>query len=411
MLNNKIKTMGFLFNKEETEEELKTICQWWIDNIITADAYTFVGEVSHEGDVNLEANKGVILTTRMLWFFSEAAKALENTDKLLCKKLQTAANLMFKFICNYFLDKDYGGVFWEVDCYGHLVNDRKQVYAQSFAIYAFSAYYKLTNSQQALDHALAIFNYLEQYSLDKEKGGYLEAFSREWGTLEDVRLSDKDLNSPKTMNTHLHVLEAYTALYRVMRNEPIQLALTRLLACYVERFYRSEQGHFKMFQSDNWDDESTHISYGHDIESSWLIWEAAEVLGDTTLLQRYRPIVLELATVCMETGLNSDGSIMDLHELATKKDIPERVWWVQAEAVVGFLNAYQMTADKRFMTTAYATWDFIKNQIIDKDGGEWHAIAEKDQHAGYKEYKVGFWKGPYHNGRALLEICRRMSGH
>ncbi|WP_054113852.1 AGE family epimerase/isomerase [Marinagarivorans algicola] len=407
MLQTSSPTTNSLINPQEIEAHLKTLSQWWLEHTLTDDKYTFVGEVSHDGIANPKANKGIILTTRMLWFFSESAKTYQHIDAVHSQKLEAAATVLFQFICQHFIDKEYGGVFWELDCYGKLINGRKQVYAQSFAVYAFAAYYTLTHNSAALEQAMVLFSLIEQHSLDTIHGGYHEALSQTWGPLEDLRLSNKDLNSAKTMNTHLHVLEAYTGLFSAHKNSALKIALTRLLACYVDRFYNDDTGHFKMFQSIDWQDESTHFSYGHDIESSWLVWEAAEALEDPSILKKYKPITVKLATTCMQAGLNQDGSVMDMHNIAQCKDIPERIWWVQAEALVGFTNAYQLTGDSRFATTAHTVWAFIKDQIVDNVKGEWHSMAQKDQHANYKEYKVGFWKGPYHNGRALLELYQR----
>lgn len=409
MLHTAAPTTSDLINPQEIEAQLKVLSQWWLEHTLTGDNHTFVGEVSHDGIANPKANKGIILTTRMLWFFSESAKAYQHIDGAQSQKLHAAATVLFNFICQHFIDKEYGGVFWELDCYGKLINGRKQVYAQSFAIYALASYYTLTHNPQALEQATTLFSLLEQYGLDKVNGGYHEALSRTWGPLDDVRLSDKDLNSAKTMNTHLHILEAYTGLYRAHKNSQLKTALTHLLACYVDRFYDEAIGHFKMFQSIDWQDESTHFSYGHDIESSWLVWEAAETLEDSALVTKYKPIILKLATTCMNEGLNQDGSVMDMHNIAQQKDVPERIWWVQAEALVGFTNAYQLTGNSRFATTTHTVWAFIKDQIIDDIKGEWHSIAKKDQTVNHKAYKVGFWKGPYHNGRALLELYQRAS--
>ena len=398
----------------ELHEHLLTLSHWWLENVLTQDDTAFVGEISSTGEKHHQANKSVILSTRLLWFFSEAAVVLNTktqstsvNHQALIGELRDAANVVYAFITRHFIDDNHGGVFWEVDYQGNKVNGRKQIYAQSFAIYALAAYYKLTKEPVVLDQATSIFDLIERYSADPIHGGYHEAFSQQWQTLDDVRLSSKDLNSKKTMNTHLHILEAYTALYKVCGEKLLKQKLEALMETFVTRFFDTQSQHLNMFLSENWVNESTHFSFGHDIESSWLIWEAATALGDEKLLQRYRRVVLDLAKLCAEQGMNSDGSLVDMRDIGTAKDSSDRIWWVQAEAMVGFQNAFMLKPESHYQQKALALWRFIQTEIIDHEHGEWHAVARSDQVDDYAEYKVGFWKGPYHNGRALIEMISR----
>jgi mannobiose 2-epimerase len=307
-------------------------------------------------------------------------------------------------LLDHFDDKVQGGVFWELDAQGQLVNGKKQTYAQSFAIYALCAYYKATGEQAALDKALSYFQLLEQHSWDLQQLGYLEAFSQHWQALQDLRLSDKDLNYPKTMNTHLHVLEAYTALYLQHKTVEVQQALERLTLLFAERIVNASNGHLRLFMDMDWADHSPFYSYGHDIEASWLLWEALCALDDQHLLQIYRPLVVQMADVALQQGLCADGHLADEWHLATQQQHQQSCWWIQAEALVGFLTAWRLTGDMGYFSAAEGLWDYIQREHIDAVGGEWHWLAASNPDRA-TQYKVGFWKGPYHSGRAMMEAA------
>ena len=388
--------------------ELHRINGYWLDEVLTEQSY--IGEVSLDGAVNTEADKGIILATRMLWYFSEAAMYLED-DRLI-----KAASKMYHFICDHFIDEESGGVFWMLNATGLVINDRKQVYAQAFAVYALSAYARLTGSFKALSQAREIFLLIEEHAFDQENGGYLEAFSRGWGELEDIRLSEKDLPSEKTMNTHLHIIEAYAGLLRAEKSlgekvysSQVRFSLLRLLEIYRTRFYNAKSRHLHMFLSKDWRDESTEISYGHDIESSWLVWEAVSEIGDSAISDKFLPMVKALCEATVQEGMSrSNDCVYDLFVKETATIEKDRVWWVQAEAMVGFMNAWELTGDSRYIGFVSAIWHYIKYDLLDLKQGEWHWIAKSDQVPSNYHYKVGPWKGPYHNGRSLLELCVRI---
>lgn len=384
---------------DECRAELQRVCHWWQDNVLLPEG--FAGEVSSAGEVKPAAPKGIILATRLLWFYSEAAIYLGQPQ------WRKVADHLYRYIATHFIDRHYGGVFWELDAKGCVTNNRKQVYAQAFAIYAFSAYYRLSGDKHVLDLAYSLFGLIERHALDRINGGYCEAFSHDWGRLDDLRLSDKDLNSAKTMNTHLHILEAFTGLYIADKNPDVQNALTGLVRCYSKHFSAETVPHLKMFMDLDWQDDSVDYSYGHDIESSWLLWEAAHALGDEHLRDELKDLVLTLVSSCENEGIQSDGSLIDAYSLVDACQIEDRVWWVQAEALVGFFNAYEMTGDRRYLTIVNKLWSYIKLEIIDSEKGEWRWLAKSDPKSA-SHYTAGFWKGPYHNGRALIELCQRI---
>lgn len=385
--------------KNAFESELYAIADWWVDNTVDEIHGGFVGEMSVDNKVNATADKGIILNTRILWFFSEAALFTGN------KRYTQMAERAYTYIVDHFLDTEHGGVFWALDYRGNVVNNRKQVYAQAFAIYGLSAYYKLTKQADVLAQAHAIFELIEANAQDENHQGYLEAFSNTWGRLDDMRLSEKDLNSPKSMNTHLHILEAYTALHIAAPNPKVSAAIKHCLGLFDRYIINKANWHLRMFQDMDWEDVSTSYSYGHDIECSWLMWEAVESLESEELHAHYKPAVIALAETCLEQGIGKHSEVLDAYNFETQALVDERVWWVQAEALVGFLNAYHLTGEQRYIDAALNVWEFINSYQKDSVGGEWHWLSRLDlPHTG--DCKMGPWKAPYHNGRAMMESIK-----
>lgn len=387
----------------EFHEELVAIADWWLEHTIDFELGGFYGEVSTDNVPVKNASKGIILNSRILWFFSEAARELQ------ADKYRQAAQRAYEYIANYFFDKEHGGVYWELDAHGNPVNTKKQVYAQAFTIYALTAYYQLTQDSQALEKALACFELLEKNTIDRECEGYLEAFTREWGVIDDVRLSEKDLNFPKSQNTHLHVLEAYTTLNKIHPTPEITAALRYNIELFDKYMIDKNTYHLRMFLDHDWEDHSPGFTYGHDIEASWLIAKALESLGDDAYTKALMPTLIKIAEVTLNEGMGAHGHVMDAYDFATQQHLPDIVWWVQAEALVGFLFAYSKTKEKKYFTAAEAIWAFIKKFQIDKKHGEWFWLANLDNSQTHTSPKVGFWKCPYHNGRAMMEAAQYLT--
>jgi len=383
--------------KKEFTSELQNINRWWTKNTVDETCGGFFGEVSARGNVVKNASKGVVLNTRILWYFSEVAIVIADDNS------RTMADRAYHYLLDFFDDKDKGGMVWELDHTGKVLDAKKQTYAQSFSIYALSSYYKLTGNKEAIDKALEYFELLEKHTLDTEQGGYLEAFSQDWQEIEDMRLSEKDANFPKTMNTHLHVLEAYSNLQKIYPTEAVANALKRLVNYFQGSIVDHASYHLRLFMCRHWGDHSKAYSYGHDIECSWLLHKSIKALKDEKLTAKILPTVVNLAQTCLAEGIGKHGQVLDEIDHKSGKVHEESCWWIQAEALVGFLNAYTITSDKRYFDTAVNIWKFIKAHHIDHEQGEWHWLATIDQKADYNIYKAGFWKGPYHNGRALME--------
>ncbi len=384
----------------EAEAELGRILGFWEQHALDEAHGGFVGKMDNQGVVDGEAPKGAILNARILWTFSAAYK---HTGKQAYLQL---ANRAYDYFFACFLDKEHGGVYWSLDAQGKPANTRKQIYALAFAIYGLSEYYSISREAGALQACQDLFRWIEQYSFDQEHGGYFEAFSREGALLEDLRLSPKDRNDPKTMNTHLHMLEAYANLYRSWPDAQLASQLEALISLFLARIIDHRTGHMHLFFTREWKVTASLVSYGHDIEASWLLQEAAEVLGNASLLEKAKETAVSMARAATE-GLQPDGSLY--HELDREAQHYDRhrEWWVSAEAMVGFLNAYQLTGDQYFLNLSINTWGFSQKYLLDKEHGEWFWGVYDDYSLMASEDKVGFWKCPYHNSRACLEVAHR----
>jgi mannobiose 2-epimerase len=310
-------------------------------------------------------------------------------------------------IIDKFYDPEFGGIYWSLDANGKPLDTKKQFYAIGFAIYGLSEYARATGDAEALDYAQRLFHDIENHSHDKVRGGYYEAQTRDWKEIQDMRLSDKDANSSKTMNTHLHIIEPYTNLLRVWRDAELVEATKSLLGVFLDVIVASgKRGHMGLFFDNDWNRQDNEISYGHDIEASWLLLETAQVLGDEALLAKTLACTERIATAALE-GRCIDGSLIYERHANGRYD-NDKHWWVQAENVIGqvYLAVFHNQPEK--LAAAYQSWTYIKNNIVDYEGGEWH-WSRKNGEVNRADDKTGFWKCPYHNSRMCLEITERLS--
>ncbi len=388
--------------REEIENELASLLEWWMTKMVDDQHGGFYGRIDGSNTLYPEANKGVILNTRLLWTFSAAASYTKRNS------YRELADRAFRYLQDYFWDKTYGGCYWMTDYQGTPVQHEKQVYAQAFATYAFAEYYSLTGNSSALTYATACFGLIEQHSRDFEKGGYLNVFSRNWEPLADQRLSEKDEDLAKIMNTHLHIMEAYANLYRVAPSPTVGKALHYCIELLSERFCARNPRHLYLFFDEDWNPSSEERSFGHDIECAWLLVEAAEILGDEPLLMKCQKLALELAESTLSRGKDPAGGIYENTDQSGLIPEAEKHWWPQAEAIVGFLQAYQLTNDDKWWHEALSSWLFIKDHFRDNQFGEWHwMIDQQGQPIVDREDKAGPWKAPYHNVRMCLETLTR----
>lgn len=387
----------------EVKEHLQgRIIPFWM--ALRDDKYGgYYGYMDYDLKIDKQAVKGCILNSRMMWFFSNAYMTL-GRDELLDE-----ATHAFKFMKAHCIDDEYGGVFWMLDYKGNPTEDMKHTYNQAFAIYALSSYYEASGDQEALDLALGLFQKVE--STCKDAYGYLEAFDRSWHLIDNHKLSDdKNLEAEgkvaeKTMNTILHLIEGYTELYRACQDTEVARSLRKLLEIVDEKVYNREKKRLEVFFDTRMESIADAHSYGHDIEAAWLLDRAAEVLEDEHILTRIHKDTAEIAYKIKETAFTDHGLN---NERFNEKIETNRVWWVQAETLVGFLNAYEKTQDKTFKEAAGVQWYYIKNYMIDRrPGSEWFWQVDEKGNPDTHSPIVEPWKCPYHNGRMCLEVIRR----
>jgi mannobiose 2-epimerase len=376
-----------------------------------------------------DAEKGAILNARILWTFSAAYRVLEKEELL------EAATRAKDYLVDHFIDPEYGGVYWSVDYKGEPLDTKKQFYAIAFAIYGLSEYARATGNREALEYALDLYDCIEEHAFDDEQNGYIEACTREWGKIGDMRLSELDANYPKSQNTHLHIMEAYANLLRCLKEMraqeqcdyvpaigsvlPVGIsvppetmvnvegALRNIISIFIDKILNPETNHLDLFFDMNWTRGAGHLeSYGHDIECSWLLHEAALVLGDENLLEKVENVVQKVAKAS-EKGLREDGSMIHEANLDTGHVDDDLHWWVQAENVVGWFNVWQHFGDEEAFKKSEKCWHYIKENLVDYDNGEWYWSRHPDGTLNTVDDKAGFWKCPYHNSRMCLEIIER----
>lgn len=357
----------------------------------------YYGYMDFDHHLDRQAEKGCILNSRILWFFSQAALATGRGD------LRREAEHAYRFLTEHCLDRQNGGVFWSVTCDGRPLDTTKHTYNQGFAVYALSAYYRLTGSREALDLALELFRLMEQHCTDSE--GYLEAFTIDWKPQSNEKLSENGVMAAKTMNTLLHVFEGYAGLYQATGDAAVGRALRRILDIYAHRVYSPELHRQLVFFDEHYHSIIDLYSYGHDIESSWLIDWGCGLLKDPDLTARIGAINSDLAAAIYEKGYRGHSVI---NECERGVDDLTRVWWVQAEAVLGFVNEYEKSGEKKYAGAAADIWHYICDHFVDKrPGGEWFWCLNDKGEPEPKKPIVEPWKCPYHNGRLCLELMRR----
>ncbi len=389
------------FKKELYKELDKHILPYWIERMVDKEQGGFYGRVDGNNTVDKKAGKGSVLNARILWTFS-AAFNFSHEPKYL-----KMANRAFDYCIKNFINRDRGGMYWLLDHTGRPVEKKNQIYALAFMIYGLSEYYRATGITQAIEDAVDLFHKIEKYSFDPENNGYYEAFDEHWNILDDMRLSDKDANEKKSMNTHLHILEAYTNLYRDWDDGELRDRIKNLVNVFADRIIDPKSRAVKLFFDEKWISKSKVRSFGHDIEGSWLIYEAADAIKDQNLIRKTGELAVNMVDSVMVTGFDKDGGLFNESDDSKIIDT-DKHWWPQAEAMVGLVNAWQLTGQDKYLDQAFSVWNFIKNYIIDRKNGEWFYRVSRDGKPYPDEDKAGFWKCPYHNSRACLEIIRRL---
>lgn len=388
--------------RERIETELcSNILPFWLKYAIDEEYGGFRGKITNDLVIDPKAPKGLILNARILWTFSEAYRHYGEAAYL-----QTARRA-FDYLVQHFRDQEFGGVYWMLDYQGRPIDTKKRIYGQAFTVYAFATFYRATRDAKALELAIQTYYAIERASYDNVNGGYFETYERDWTLAKDQRLSDVDMDEKKSMNTHLHLMEAYASLFREWKDETLRKRLDNLIRAFRNHIINPQTHHFWMFFDEQWQPKSDHISYGHDIEGSWLLCEAAEILGDAEILKQVKEEVVRMAAAVLREAVDQDGGLLyeaDAHGIVDS----DKHWWPQAEAVVGFLNAYELSGERRFYEAAERSWEFIDKYIVDHKDGEWFWRVSREGIPSSEENKVDPWKCPYHNGRTCFEAMTRL---
>ena len=409
-----------MLSKQAAREVLEHhILRFWQTRMVDNERGGFYGRIDGHNTLHPDAPKGAVLNARILWAFAAAARVLHNTP------YRILAARAYDYLMQQFIDREHGGVYWSLHADGTPLDTKKQTYAIAFAIYGLAEYVRLTNNQEALDAAIHLFDDIETHAfqsymvndpygkadrmneVNKEMvNGYTEALTRDWQPISDMRLSEQDENGAFTMNTHLHVLEAYTNLYRVLadvQRDDVQSTkakvakqLRTLIDIFTKQIFNPETEHLDLFFDTDWQSKRDKNSPGHDIEAAWLLHEALEVLGDPILLQETLPVCQQLAQAAEDGILN------------------ESQWWCYAEAVVGYVDQWKwnqkaLPAEAVVnLEMAEAAWEFIQSHLIDREHGEFYWAILPDGTPDTSNDKAGFWKCPYHNSRMCIEIIERL---
>lgn len=366
----------------------------------------FYGYADSEGNPDKKSVKGVILNSRILWFYSSAYQALKKPELL------AMADHAYDFMVNYCFDSQYGGVYWSVNYDGTVCDDTKHTYNQAFAIYALSAYYQASGRRDALDHAYMLYQMIEEKCRDEN--GYLEAFQRDFTPASNEKLSENGVLAERTMNTLLHVMEAYSELYKADCLVKVGDSIRCILELFHDKIYNPEKQICEVFFDMDYHPLIDLESFGHNIEAAWLIDRACDILGEAAYkgsgacLKEMREITNGLAEAAYRNAFDLKQHALNNEREGNHVD-RQKIWWVQAEAVIGFYNAYQKEPEKKeYLQAAEQIWEFILQFVVDAKSGEWLESIPEDNLPNPKQPLVHPWKCPYHNGRMCMEMMRRL---
>jgi len=409
-VKDELKQYKIYFSKELHED----ILPYWMKYSVEKNGHGFYGAVDLYGNPVLTANKTSVLNARILWTFSAAAMLDGNNE------YAAMADKAYRVVIEDFEDKEFGGYYMELSSDNKVANSIKHTYAQAFVIYSLCKYYEFRPLDSVMQKIRGFFTLLEEKAKDPANPGYMESFTRDWKIFGENRMADN--NEPKSMNTHLHVLEAYAALYKVWKDQKVELRLTELMNLFLDKIIR-EECHFGIFFDEAFTESASSkgiCSFGHDIEGSWLLWEAAEILGNREILTRMQQVAVKMVDNIERVAVDKDGGLFLESTRYGSHVKTNKHWWQQAETLVGFMNAYELTGDEKYWNTVKLSWKFIDTFLIDHVRGEWYTklnrrgvpflVEPPDDPSPYyrNDWKIDPWKCPYHNGRAMMEMMKRI---
>ena len=402
------------FQKKFSKELHENILSFWMKFGVERNGHGFYGAVDLHGNPVSGASKSCVLNARILWTFSQAAIQFKN------ETYAEIADKAFDVLQEDFADKKFGGYFMSIDSENQPLVTIKHTYAQAFVLYSLSKYYELRTTSEIKKLITDYFDFLEEKTKVAGSPGYFEAFTREWQLYDENRMADN--NEPRSMNTHLHILESYAAFYKVSKNELAGIRLKELLQLFMGKIIRST-GHLGIFfDEDFMEAESSKgiCSFGHDIEASWLLWEAAEILNDREIIDQMKPLSVKMLNAVDRVGVDKDGGLFLESTRFGSHLRTNKHWWPQAETLVAFMNGFELTDNPKYWEKLKLSWNFIDMHVIDHENGEWFTKVnrlgvpylvepENDPSPYYRnDWKIDPWKCPYHNGRAMMELIARI---
>jgi mannobiose 2-epimerase len=378
--------------KQEIVQDLtENILPFWATHSPDSTGGGFYGVLMYDGTPRADAPKGGILNARLVWTYSTAYRMLKD------ERYKELADRAQRYFIDHFIDKECGGTYLMLTADGQPLDSTKMTYQNVFGIYGLTEHYRATGNEESLTAAIDIYNALMAHAYDPVDGGFIETFTRNWEMIPT--------QAPKTMNNNLHVLEALTNLYRVWPDPSLNKILREQIYVMSNKCLNQQTWHEQLYLTMDWQNLREEDSYGHDIEFSWLLVEAAEVLGDEDVLKDTERIAVNLAATQLTEGVDEKGGM--LYEKSPESRGVNYEWWPQAESVVGFLNAWQISGDKKFLDAALHSWEFTKAYFIDKQYGSWYANINPDYTPKDKNPKASQWVCPYHNSRMGFEILTR----
>jgi cellobiose epimerase len=355
------------------------------------------------------AQKSLVAQARTLWFFSRIARSAYGREVHL-----RAARHGFDFLVRHMWDDAYGGFYWRTNSSGQVaVASGKHLYGQAFALFSLSEYAVASGRSEPGDLAEQLFLILDDHAWDHAYGGYREFLARDWSVPTDRCGYLGHSPAVKSMNTHLHMLEALTRYASISSNTVARKRLGELCAIISAKVVHNDAvlGAFGVERhARDWtplrEPQDRRASYGHDVETAWMLLDAYTSLGKS------ETVALELAKALFEHALRFGfdpvgGGFFESGYFGVPADRRAKLWWVQAEGMIGALRMYLATSDAKYARCFLHTLSWIATHQTDWEHGEWHAVI--DVHAESSGNKAGPWKAPYHGLRAVLECLERMN--
>ena len=411
----KEETTRFIHLKEQMEHNLETnILPFWREYMMDNVHGGFYGRVDAQRKPDLQSPKSVVLNCRILWTFCRTyALWGKDTDKMI-------ADRAFDYICRYFWDETYKGVYWMVTGKGEVAEPEKRTYGQAFFLYSMAEYYRVFGNRRALELAMETFSLIERY-LNLPGGGYRDSASRDWQKDDWVNFWVKNRTGALTLlNSNMHLFEAILTLAQVTKDPSVLQSLKQQLLFLLDTAMDWKCGHMKAAMAFDGSRLDGEINFGHDCECSYLIMEAAELLQEEKLLQKAEKAVETIINHVLGEGLDpQSGGMYYLADTQKPQVNRSKIWWVQAEGITAFIDRYQRTAKKIYLDAAVSIWNYVQTYMVNTEFGDWFSVGAEPEisSSGQQEEDIsvvftndemaGKGKCPYHNSRACLEIIKR----